>query len=592
MTISTTQNQITYTGDAVTLAFSFPYPFITTADIKVYVDGVQVVVGFTVSGTSPVGGSGTFSSGTVTFVAAPANGATVLLFCDPDLLQSTSLPPNDPFPSKTVEKMADKLTLLIQRLKTAFGNAITFPPGEIVDGVLPDAATRASKALTFDASGNVQLVAPADGTATALALLLAASAGSSLVGFINSGVGGVARTLEGKSRDIFDARDYGAAPGASTAANRAALQLTITAAAAYVAATGNTAEVIIRDGYGLETDVRATWPSFSGVVVPLVVRDFSRGDTYGVYPAAYDGAQQRVWMHTPQTTTPGQHDGNGSRHCGAWAPYLWIDNNADLTGPRAATDNRRASLYTGVNGKAVWMLGQGTLDSAAATDTQLSNFHLRLFGTTFGLPFNDIDTVIVDATTGHWWFNIDSNTSDAAYHLKQRTLGYYGLVVEGLTQNVDAVIRNSDGTGDDIAVRNANGSLALRIVGVGDGVMVDRNRRVTINQSFVEHRIALVYSASMAIDANLGNFFTVIPTNGVAFAFQVPTNPADGQRLTIRITNTTGGALGAATFTAGANGFRAAAWTQPATGNSRSITFQYDGSVWCEIGRCTADIPN
>src|SRR5687767_4999733 len=108
MTISTTQNQITYTGDAVTLAFSYPFPFITTADIKVYVDGVQVVVGFTVSGTAPVGGSGTFSSGTVTFVAAPASGAAVLLFCDRDLLQSTSLPPNDPFPSKTVEKMADK----------------------------------------------------------------------------------------------------------------------------------------------------------------------------------------------------------------------------------------------------------------------------------------------------------------------------------------------------------------------------------------------------------------------------------------------------------------------------------------------------
>jgi hypothetical protein len=173
MTISTTQNQITYTGDAVTLAFSFPYPFITTADIKVYVDGAPVLVGFSVSGTAPVGGSGTFSSGTVTFVAAPANGADVLFFCDPDLLQSTSLPLNDPFPSKTVEKMADKLTLLIQRLKTAFGNAITFPPGENVSGLLPAAATRASKIVSFDADGNLQVVAPVEGTATALAIQLA-----------------------------------------------------------------------------------------------------------------------------------------------------------------------------------------------------------------------------------------------------------------------------------------------------------------------------------------------------------------------------------------------------------------------------------
>jgi hypothetical protein len=220
MTISTTQNQITYTGDAVTLAFSYPFPFITTADIKVYVDGVQVVVGFTVSGTAPVGGSGTFSSGTVTFVAAPASGAAVLLFCDPDLLQSTSLPPNDPFPSKTVEKMADKLTLLIQRLKTAFGNAITFPPGETVSGLLPAAATRASKIISFDADGDLQVVAPVAGTATALAIQLADTAGSFLIGWVHTFVGAVGRTLGARNRDDLHLSDAGTTADMLTALNR------------------------------------------------------------------------------------------------------------------------------------------------------------------------------------------------------------------------------------------------------------------------------------------------------------------------------------------------------------------------------------
>lgn len=158
MTIATSANSISYTGDGVSLAFAFPYPFITTADLKVYVAGVLQTVGYSVSGTASVTGSGTFASGTVTFVAAPASLAAVLIYCDPDLLQSTSLPPNDPFPSKTVERMIDKLTLLIQRLVAKFGNAITFPPGDTASGVLGNVVARASRILGFDALGNVTTV--------------------------------------------------------------------------------------------------------------------------------------------------------------------------------------------------------------------------------------------------------------------------------------------------------------------------------------------------------------------------------------------------------------------------------------------------
>lgn len=234
MTISTTQNQVSFTGDGVSTVFPYGFPFIATTDIKVYVDGVQQVSGFTTSGTSSSGGSGTFNSGTVTFSVAPASLATVLLYCDPDLLQSTSLPPNDPFPSKTVEKMVDKVTLLIQRLKTAFGNAITFPLGESVSGVLPDAATRADKALTFDSSGNLQLVAPASGSATDLALQLAstasASMGAGMSGFSYANnyavgtLGGLAKTLGINPRLL----PY-SAPGNGTASDTTAVQAAIDA---------------------------------------------------------------------------------------------------------------------------------------------------------------------------------------------------------------------------------------------------------------------------------------------------------------------------------------------------------------------------
>lgn len=108
--------------------------------------------------------------------------------------------------------------------------------------------------------------------------------------------------------------------------------------------------------------------------------------------------------------------------------------------------------------------------------------------------------------------------------------------------------------------------------------------------------VTLTYAAAMAVDVSLGNTFRVTPTNAVAFTFNAPTNPPAatvGQEIRITIINTTGGALGAATFTGGAGGFRlAGAWVQPATGNRRTVSFAWDGSVWQEISRNAADVPN
>jgi hypothetical protein len=176
MTITTTSSQVQYTGDGVSTVFAFPTPFIANSDIKPYLNGVLQTTGFAVAGLATIGGSGTFPSGTVTFTVAPAVGVIVLLICDPDQLQSTAIPPNDPFPSKTVEKMIDKVTLLIQRIYGKFGNALTFPPGDAANGVLPSAAVRANNLVSFDSSGNAVVVAPAAGSATALAIDLASTA--------------------------------------------------------------------------------------------------------------------------------------------------------------------------------------------------------------------------------------------------------------------------------------------------------------------------------------------------------------------------------------------------------------------------------
>lgn len=59
---------------------------------------------------------------------------------------------------------------------------------------------------------------------------MAASSGSSLVGFIRSETGATARTLQDKGRDVISINDFGADPSASAATNTTAIQNAINAA--------------------------------------------------------------------------------------------------------------------------------------------------------------------------------------------------------------------------------------------------------------------------------------------------------------------------------------------------------------------------
>lgn len=99
----------------------------------------------------------------------------------------------------------------------------------------------------------------------------------------------------------------------------------------------------------------------------------------------------------------------------------------------------------------------------------------------------------------------------------------------------------------------------------------------------------LTYSASITINAAQGDYQYVIANNGTAFTFNAPTKPVSGSPLTVRIFNTSGGALGAVTWNAI---FKLAAWTSPATGFNRAISFRYDGTNWTETSRNTVDVPN
>lgn len=149
MSVSTTGNRITYTGDGVTLAFAFPYLFLANADLKVYVAGVLK----TLTTDYSVTGAASASGGNVTFVVAPAAAAAVVILRDPDTLQSTVLSPNDPFPAKSVETMSDKVTLGIQRIRDLLSRAVTFADSDTTSASATLPSPLANALLGWNSAG-------------------------------------------------------------------------------------------------------------------------------------------------------------------------------------------------------------------------------------------------------------------------------------------------------------------------------------------------------------------------------------------------------------------------------------------------------
>lgn len=117
----------------------------------------------------------------------------------------------------------------------------------------------------------------------------------------------------------------------------------------------------------------------------------------------------------------------------------------------------------------------------------------------------------------------------------------------------------------------------------------NRPRSLYLGSVIVNGVNTITLTGSITLDASVGNEVTINGTTNTAYTINVPTSPITGQRLTITIKNTSGGALGVATWNAV---FKMVAWTNPANATSRSIEFRYDGTNWVERMRSAADIPN
>lgn len=148
-----------YTANGVTTVFPYGFLLLDTDDLVVTVDGVvkTLTTDYTVSGLSNPSG------GNVTFLAAPANGAKVLLSRLLTIQRLTDYQDNGDLYAETVNNDFDRIWMALQQLQQNDIRALKLPYDTATDQAIGEvAADRIGKLVSFDASGNMTLVVPAD----------------------------------------------------------------------------------------------------------------------------------------------------------------------------------------------------------------------------------------------------------------------------------------------------------------------------------------------------------------------------------------------------------------------------------------------
>ncbi|EPX2487358.1 tail spike protein [Klebsiella michiganensis] len=110
-----------YTANGLTTVFAYEFYLISASDIQVTINGSEVTSGYTVSGVGNTGG------GEVTFLIAPANGATVIFERVTPTYRLTDYQDNGDLLADTVNKDFDRLWMAIQRAFIYLGVALTRP---------------------------------------------------------------------------------------------------------------------------------------------------------------------------------------------------------------------------------------------------------------------------------------------------------------------------------------------------------------------------------------------------------------------------------------------------------------------------------
>lgn len=173
MTVSTTSNSITYSGNGSTTDFSFPFPGVAASDIQVFTTSNLGVVTqllttqYTVILNAPVAPNPTGTGGSVHYplVGSPLPvGWSITISRVLPQTQPVSLANQSVLYQAVIEEMIDYVTMLCQDLTGASAKSFMVGASDPAPATVPPVASRANQLAFFDASGNLT----AGGTATSV----------------------------------------------------------------------------------------------------------------------------------------------------------------------------------------------------------------------------------------------------------------------------------------------------------------------------------------------------------------------------------------------------------------------------------------
>lgn len=619
--------RIQYTAAAAQSSFAYPFPIFEDGDLAVLVDGVA-------SSAYTVSGAGADTGGDVNFTTPMAGGEIVTIYRDMPIERTSDFQQNGPWTSQTLNDELDRITLVAQQLKAGLARALQLPVTTSATGAEVELGGAAwhGKYVTIDSNG---IPTPA--------VLLANTVTAQILGDMlypaTEAEDTAAVTLSASQYRPYDFRRYGALDDGTTD-NTAAIVAVLGAfsssfsgmfyAAPNVKFNADTvyAALPLRAVLHDESQINA-WNTAG-------FRQKTVGYAEGEDDSAVNDFQQVISSgHNAALNLDNRGTASSSSGQLGVAMVQWsrgrLTKQTNENGFRALA-RVEFSKIPGVN-KWWYLLRRGVPWAANSWEYWYTGKSY-----TTGDHVLTATGVYVAASTGTTGATEPSHTtgtvSDGGVSwtvvIPNLDSGIFGIDQHGQiftnTSPVDAVVAylkadkyspgggqanlyiEADGTAQNALLRlrptNSSGSVSVQPVilaqdGVGLRFMksdvtdeyfrLDDTNGFTWQSNPAVKRVTLTYSASMTPDAKLGASQIVTATNNTAFTFNVPANAVLGRRLRITLRNTSGGALGAATWNAI---FKMPAWTNPGNGNSRSVEFEYDGTYWVEISRTASDVPN
>jgi microcystin-dependent protein len=157
-TVATSTSRAQYNCNGSTTAFVFTFGVGATSEIQVILTspaGVETTLTETTNYTVACTNSDCTSGGTVTTLSTYATGNTITILRNVPLTQEADFTEGMPTLYESFETGLDKLTRIAQQHEERLNRSVVVPKSETTSGMmLPAAATRASRYLAFDASGN------------------------------------------------------------------------------------------------------------------------------------------------------------------------------------------------------------------------------------------------------------------------------------------------------------------------------------------------------------------------------------------------------------------------------------------------------